>query len=95
MKLRFTSRAARDLIEIAEYIRAENPAAAERVRGSILESLQLLSDFPEIGRRQTAEGVRKHVTRRYGYLIYYSVDPDEIAVLAIRHPARDRTFSDR
>jgi len=97
MKLRFTPQATRDLTEIADYIRAENPAAAQRVRDSILESLQLLSDFPEIGRRQTEQGVRKHVTRKYGYLVYYSIDApsDEIAILTIQHPARERSFSDR
>jgi toxin ParE1/3/4 len=97
MKLRFTPRAAQDLIDIADYIRAENPAAAQRVRDSILESLQLLSDFPDIGRRQTEIGVRKHVTRKYGYLVYYSVDVEmnELAILTIRHPARDRSYSDR
>jgi plasmid stabilization system protein ParE len=47
MKLRFTPRAVQD-IEIAGHIRAENPAAAERVRASILESLENLVLFPRI-----------------------------------------------
>ncbi|MGA7713175.1 MAG: type II toxin-antitoxin system RelE/ParE family toxin [Rhizomicrobium sp.] len=96
MKLRFTPRAAQDVIEIADYIRAENPSAAERVRSTILESLQLLTDFPEIGRRQNVEGVRKHVARKYGYLVYYLIDTsaDEIAVLTIQHPAREQPFAD-
>ena len=32
MKLRFTPRATQDLAAIADYIRAHNPAAAQRVR---------------------------------------------------------------
>jgi len=94
MKLRFTPRAARDVMEIADYIRAENPPAAERVRSAILESLQLLSEFPEIGRRQNVEGGRKHVSRKYGYLIYYAIDAsaDEIAILTIQHPAREQPY---
>ena len=96
MKLRFTPQATQDLIDIAAHIRAENPPAADRVRGAILGALQVLVSFPKMGRRQTAEGVRKLVTRRYGYLVYYFVDPelDEIAVLAIRHPARERPAQD-
>jgi len=92
MKLRFTPRAARDVIEIADYIRVENPSAAERVRSAILESLQFLAEFPEMGRRQNVEGVRKLVIRKYGYLVYYSIDTfsDEIAVLTIQHPAREQ-----
>ena len=96
MKLRFTLQATQDLIDIAEYIREENPSAAERVRGAILKSLQLLTSFPNLGRRQSVQGVRKMVTRRYGYLVYYLVDADaaEVMILAIRHPARGRSIQD-
>ena len=97
MKLRFTPRATSDLTAIADYIRVRNPAASLAVRDAILASLQTLVLFPEIGRRQTTEGVRKLVTRRYGYLVYYTVDRvnEEIAVLTIQHPARRREYSDR
>lgn len=96
MKVRFTRRATQDLVDIADTIHEHNPAAALRVRGAILESLRQLADFPEAGRRQSVEGVRKLVTRRYRYVVYYSIDAaaDEIAVLTIRHPARDREHDD-
>ena len=45
MKLRFAPRAAQDLAAIADYIRAHNPAAAQRVRAAILYSLQNLVLF--------------------------------------------------
>jgi len=53
--------------------------------------------FPNAGRRQLTEGVRKFITRRHRYVIDYSVDAaaEEIAILSIHHPARDRTHSDR
>jgi toxin ParE1/3/4 len=96
MKLRFTPRAAQDLANIAAYIRERNPPAALRVRAAILESLQSLVLFPHIGRQQQVEGVRKLVTQRYPYLVYYTVDDEagEIIVLAIQHPAREREHSD-
>jgi len=96
MKLRFTPRATSDLIAIADYIRARNPAASLAVRDAIISSLQTLALFPEIGRRQTVEGVRKIVTRKYAYLVYYTVDHanEEIAILTIQHPARRREYSD-
>src|SRR5690348_12595611 len=49
MKLRFTAQATQDLVEIAEYVRAESPSAAERVRASILESLSIIAEFPGTG----------------------------------------------
>ena len=96
MKLRFTLRATQDLINIADYIRERNPTASLRVRAAILDSLQNLLLFPEIGRRQTVEGVRKFVTRKYPYLVYYRVDraADEIIILTIQHPARRREHAD-
>ena len=47
MRLRFAPRATRDLVEIAEYLRARNPYAAERVRTAILDSLQTVVCFRE------------------------------------------------
>jgi plasmid stabilization system protein ParE len=96
MKLRFTPRATHDLAEIAEYIHERSPNAALRVRAGILESLQDLTQFPELGRRQTIDGVRKLITRKYSYLVYYHLDPvvDEIVILTIQHPARERSYED-
>ena len=97
MKLRFTRQAKQDLDSIADYIRADAPEAAVRVRAAILESLQLLVVFPRIGRRQRAEGVRKLVTRRYRYIVYYTIDEPfgEIVILTIQHPSRARDHFDR
>lgn len=96
MKLRFTPQAIDDLTSISDYIRARNPDASQRVLAAILEALQMLTEFPEMGRPQTVEGVRKLVTRKYVYLVYYTIGQGagEIAILAIQHPARARDYSD-
>jgi toxin ParE1/3/4 len=96
MRLRFTPSATANLIEIADYLHARNPAAAQRVRAAIYESLQYLILSPRVGRKQKAEGVRKLVTRKYAYLVYYTVDEtaDEIVILNIKHPARRREHED-
>ena len=96
MKLRFTPRAVRDLADIAATIRQRNPQAALRVRAAILESLQNLVLFPHAGRQQNVAGVRKLVTRRFAYLMYYTADdvPEEIIVLTIQHSARAREHAD-
>jgi toxin ParE1/3/4 len=96
MKLRFAPGATQDLIKIADYLLERNPDAALKVRAAILDSLQNLVLFPHVGRRQTTEGVRKLVTRKYPYLIYYTfdADADEIVILTIRHSAREREHDD-
>jgi len=97
MRLRFSRRAVRDLAEIAAYIRERDPSAAAKVRASILDSLKTIGAFPRVGRPQTLPRVHKLVTRKYPYLIYYSIDESagEIIVLTIRHPAQARGYSDR
>ena len=96
MKLRFTPRATRDLAEIAEYLRTRHPSAALAVRDAILRSLQKLTLFPAIGRPQNVGGVRKLVTPKYRYLVYYMIDKEaeEIVILTIQHPARSREYRD-
>src|SRR5450759_705713 len=96
MKLRFTTRAAQDLADIADYILARNPTAASHVRAAILHALENVVLFPRVGRAQAVKGVRKLVTRKYSYLVYYSVDDvgDEIVILTIQHPARKREHED-
>jgi toxin ParE1/3/4 len=96
MKLRFTLRAVENIAAIAQYIRERNPAASQRVRAAIYESLQDLILFPHVGRLQQTEGVRKFVTRKYAYLVYYTVDEaaDEIIILNVKHPAQRREHED-
>ena len=96
MKLRFTARALANIVEISEYINERSPAAARRVRDAIYQSLQNLILFPQVGRRQKTDGVRKFVVPRYGYLVYYTVDypAEEVVILNVKHPARRREYQD-
>lgn len=77
---------------IAHYVRERNPAASQRVRAAIYKGLQDLVLFPHIGRLQQTKGVRKLVTHKYRYLVYYTVDEaaGEIIILSVKHPAQRR-----
>ena len=96
MKLRFTLRATQDLAAFADYFVARNPRAALRVRAAIIDSVQNLVVFPHIGRPQAVEGVRKLVTRKYSYLVYYTLDEEagEIIIITIQHSAQEREYED-
>jgi addiction module RelE/StbE family toxin len=96
VKLRFSRRAVRNLTKIGQDLRAVNPAAAVRVEVAIHESLQNLVLFPLIGREQKTQGVRKLVTLRYPYLVYYTFDEAEevITIISVKHSAQRREHQD-
>ena len=96
MKLRFTPRAISNIADIADYLHARNPAAADRVRSAIYDGIQSLILFPHVGRRQHVPGVRRIVTKTYPYLIYYTVDETagEIVILNVKHSSREREYLD-
>ena len=96
MKLRFTPRAAENITEVADYLYARNPAAAERVRSAIYERDTEPDPIPRAGRSQHIPNVRRIVTKKYSYLIYYAVDDaaEEIVILNVKHPSREREYTD-
>lgn len=96
MKLRFTPQATEELAAIADYLRERHPVAAKHVCADILNAICNLSLFPELGRIQETENVRKLVTPAYAYMVYYRVDEamEEVAVLSIHHAARKREYRD-
>jgi plasmid stabilization system protein ParE len=55
-----------------------------------------LLQFPRLGRRQKAAGVRKIGVERYPYNVYDLVDETagEVVILSVRHMARAPRFSD-
>lgn len=97
MKVEFSKLALDDLASIAGYVRLHNPKGARSVRNAILKSIDAIKLFPDIGRLQTVEDVRKIATRKYGYLIYYKIYKANrtIIIVTIRHPARQQPYEDR
>jgi toxin ParE1/3/4 len=77
-----------DLTDIRTYIAERNSAAAERLRRRIAQTIDLLADFPYIGRAAGKPGVLMTVVPRYRYKIFYSATGDWLDILHVRHPAR-------
>ncbi len=89
MKLRYSSRASRDLAEIGEYLTARSPGGALSVERRIRKTIKLISEFPGAGRGlDQRPAVRVLPIGRYPYLIFYTLRDTEIVVLYIRHGAR-------
>src|SRR4029077_18107012 len=81
--------AAQDIIEIWEYIAADNPQAAQRVREEILDVLRQLVSFPSQGHKRldlTSKRFRFLTVR--SYVIAYAPEEVPLLVLSIIHGKR-------
>ena len=94
----FTALAEEDLDQIEDYISANDPAAAARVRAAIVEQSLELGNMPAKGLAlkepitQREIGVRLWPVARYrNYLLLYRIEPDLIRVMRILHAAQDWT----
>jgi toxin ParE1/3/4 len=95
MQLHLTPRALEDIADIADYIKEHNPIAALRVRASIFAAMQSLMMYPMSGRLLTST-IRRIVTAKYHYLIYYkiNVELEEVEIVTVQHPSRAREYTD-
>lgn len=96
-RARFSPKAERDLDAISHFIAADNPEAAERVRQNILDTADLLAQYPELGRRIRNASPRHAqirwfvVPKFHNYLIFYQPFQKTILVVRVLHAARDWT----
>jgi toxin ParE1/3/4 len=88
MKVEYTRRARDDLIAILAYIERRSPQGARNVARAIHKTLELIGEFPGSGRLAGEQGTRVLPVGRYPYLVYWSVEGDEVWIIHVRHTAR-------
>jgi plasmid stabilization system protein ParE len=71
-----------------DYIEAESPQGANRMRERIRTLFLLLAQHPQAGQATDLPGVRRLPVSPHPYLIFYRVTDDEVIVQRIRHTSR-------
>jgi toxin ParE1/3/4 len=87
MEVRWTAPAAQDLEDIAQHIRQDNPAAAERIARALYERAVSLGSFSNRGRPGRIAGTRELVLAPY--VIVYRVTRT-VEILRVYHGAQNR-----
>jgi len=85
MKVVWSRRAIRHLIQLREYIHKDSEQNALLVANRILNAVDLLSSHPEIGRAGRSIGTRELVVPDTPYILPYRVRRDGLELIAVFH----------
>ena len=85
MTIVWSPRAIEHLAHLREYIAHDNPNAANRIAGALLEAVERLAQLPNLGRAGRVAGTREIVVPGTPYVIPYRLRGDRLEVVAVFH----------
>jgi toxin ParE1/3/4 len=85
MTVVWSARAIANLTHLRLYISRESPTAAARMATRILASVDLLAEWPHIGRPGRVAGTRELVIPDTPYVIPYRVHEKRLELIAVLH----------
>lgn len=88
MNVTFTPNALGQLDDVLSYIEERSPQGAQRVKGRIRATIDLLAAHPSIGRATDRPGQRRLMISPYPYAIFYRVRAGEVIIQRVRHTSR-------
>jgi addiction module RelE/StbE family toxin len=92
MSVRYTRDALRDLEQISSYLAEQNAPAAAGLLDAVEKIVARLNRFPYSAPQTEMSGIRAASVLRYPYIIFYTVEGDEVLIHYIRHAARLRPW---
>lgn len=88
MQVLWLKTALKNLEAELDYIAQENPQAAMLVSNRILESVDLLSHQPQLGKPGRVAGTRELLVPNTRYVIPYRLKQNRIEILRVFHTSR-------
>lgn len=85
MTVVWSPRAIEHLAQLRAYIAQDNPTAATRIGGTLLEAVERLAELPNLGRPGRVAGTRELVVPGTPYVIPYRPRGDRLEVIAVFH----------
>jgi addiction module RelE/StbE family toxin len=88
VQIKWTTKARNDLYSVEEYISRDNPTAAVDTVLKIIETVESLSTFTQIGRPGRVPDTRELVIPNLPFIVPYRVDNTTIVILRVYHTSR-------
>jgi toxin ParE1/3/4 len=85
MKAVWSRRAIRQLVHLREYIEKDSDQNAASIAAKILDAIELLETYPEIGRPGRVSGTREFVVPGTPYIVPYRVRRERLELIAVFH----------
>ena len=86
-KLVYTDEAISDLKRLRDFIKQNNPSAAQRIASTLINRMKTLQDFPQLGKpienSPVSGSIRDMVFDQY--IVRYSVHTSTVIILRIWH----------
>lgn len=89
----WSEEATSDLVRLFEFLAPKNPEAAQKAVNQIFDSVEMLSRFPEAGRRRPSNQQYRELPIRFGtreYVARYRIRQDNIYIIRIWHGFENR-----
>lgn len=90
MQIVYTGQAEESFADLHSYIARDSPRAAELVVDRILQTVDLIGQFPRMGREGLVEGTREMPVPNTSHLVVYRVEPEAVVITEIVHMRRQR-----
>jgi plasmid stabilization system protein ParE len=88
LPLLITPEAEEDLADARTWYERRREGLGDRFVLSVEAALDRIRRIPE-GATEVFPGVRRVVVRRFPYAVFYRVEPDQLAVIAVYHTKRN------
>lgn len=88
MKIRWTAVAADDLKSVHEYLIERAPAQADIIVDRILVGVDVLEQYPNLGRPGRLDGTRELVITGTPFIVFYRLRKSQVEILGVLHAAR-------
>jgi toxin ParE1/3/4 len=85
MKICWSPESAADFAGIVQYIRTQNPSAADRVAHTIYESITSLESFSQRGRPGRVKDTRELVLAPLPFIVVYRVKRNVVEIARVLH----------